>query len=180
MNSKVILVTGGGRSGKSMYAQRLAESLPAPRFFLATCPVIDEEMNDRIRKHQAVRAKNEWQTVEETMELARVIETLPSPVVVLVDCLTLWVNNLMFDAQKRGEEILESDVMKKCHLIMETLRRKTGTFIFVTNEVGMGIIPENPVCRIYRDLAGRVNQSIADNADEVVLMVCGQALKIKS
>ena len=178
-NSKIILVTGGGRSGKSVYAQRMAEALPAPRVFLATCPVIDAEMEDRIRKHQAMRAQADWKTVEEPVDLVRAVGQLSSDTVILVDCLTLWINNLMFEAEKKGEVLTEPDVARQCESLTQLIRTRGGTVIFVTNEVGMGIIPENPLCRAYRDLAGRANQVIAEAADQVVLMVCGQPLRIK-
>ena len=100
--SKIILITGGSRSGKSAFAQRLAEALPGPRAFVATCPVIDPEMNDRIRRHQEARSLAEWQTFEEPLDLAAACRGAAALPVILVDCLTLWVNNVMYAAAQQG------------------------------------------------------------------------------
>ena len=176
------LVTGGGRSGKSAYAQRLAESLRGPRAFLATCPVIDEEMNDRVRRHQLARSSRDWLTVEEPLDLASAIQSAQEQPVVLVDCLTLWVNNVLYAAEKQSEPALtisEDDIAQRCQPFLHAARNHGGNIIFVTNEVGMGLVPESPLGRRFRDLAGRVNQVVAAACDEVVLVVCGQPLKIK-
>ena len=176
---RCILVTGGSRSGKSMFAQRLAESLAGPRAFLATCPVIDDEMQERIRKHQESRRRGEWQTLEEPLDLTGALARARKHPVVLVDCLTLWVNNLMHEAGQRGKAFSESQMTRRCTDTLRACREHPGTIIFVTNEVGMGIVPENETSRRFRDLAGRANQTIAAACDEVFLVVCGQPLKIK-
>jgi len=176
---RCILVTGGSRSGKSIVAQRLAQSLAGPRAFVATCPAIDDEMRERIRKHQQARRRSDWLTVEEPLDLAAAIERASDHPVVLVDCLTLWVNNLMHEAGLRGREVSESQIARHCKEAIGACRRHSGTIIFVTNEVGMGIVPEDKLTRRFRDLAGRANQTIAAACDEVILAVCGQALTIK-
>ena len=174
----VILVTGGGRSGKSRYALELAESLARKKTYVATCPVLDEELRDRIRRHQRERLARNWETVEETVALEGVLSSSRSDVV-LVDCLTLWVNNLMYEAERRNEELNEDAVAARAQELLDACRKRTGIVIFVTNEVGMGIMPENALARKYRDLAGRCNQVIAAGAGTVTLVVCGVPLHLK-
>ena len=105
--ANLILITGGARSGKSDYAQNRAEALPGKHFFLATCPVVDQEMDDRIRRHQQGRQDGKWQTIEEEINIASILDGLPSASVCLVDCLTLWVNNLMYQAENMAEKFDE-------------------------------------------------------------------------
>ena len=171
--ARVILVTGGSRSGKSRHALTLAESLPGPRAFVATCPPLDDEMRERIRKHRAARRDAAWQTIEEPTDLARVLGASAEFEVVLVDCLTLWVGNLMHEADERGEQMGEDEIEQCCRAVLEACAKRSGAVLFVTNEVGMGIVPENALARRFRDLAGRCNQMVAAAADEVILMVCG-------
>jgi adenosylcobinamide kinase/adenosylcobinamide-phosphate guanylyltransferase len=177
--ARIIVVTGGSRSGKSAFAQTIAEGLPEPRVYIATAPVIDEEMRERVRKHRDAREKSRWRTVEETLNLAGVLRTVAESEVLLVDCLTLWINNLLFEAGKRGEVLTEESIIKKCREVLEACTGISGTVIFVTNEVGMGIVPDHPLTRRFRDLAGRCNQVMAGQADEVIFMVSGQPLPLK-
>jgi adenosylcobinamide kinase/adenosylcobinamide-phosphate guanylyltransferase len=177
--SRIVLVTGGSRGGKSAYAQKLAESLPGPRTFMATCPVIDDEMRERVRKHRQARRSAQWQTIEEALDVAAALRRTKQQRVVLVDCVTLWVNNLMYEAERSGKTVSESQIVRHCRHVLAACREHPGTVIFVTNEVGMGIVPENALSRRYRDLVGRANQIIAAASDEVDLVVCGQVLKIK-
>ena len=176
----MVLVTGGCRSGKSAYAQRLAESLPSPRLFVATCPVTDEEMRLRIEMHQQSRLGRGWETVEEQVELITVFRRYGEYEVVLVDCLTLWVNNLMYYAEQAGRPIRERDTAETCRELLAAARQRRGTVIFVTNEVGLGVVPDNAMARRYRDLVGRVNQTIAAEADTVTLLTCGIPWHLKS
>ncbi len=175
----IILITGGGRSGKSTYAQKLAETLPEPRAFLATCPPIDEEMRERIRKHQDARCQKRWHTIEESLDAAKVIDNNHEFPTILVDCLTLWVNNLLYQAEQNGRGISETDIAEECNSLVTACKAHPGTVIFVTNEIGMGLIPENALSRLYRDLVGRCNQIIAEASMRVVLLVSGQPIEIK-
>jgi len=176
--ARVLLVTGGCRSGKSTYAQALCQTFPGRKVFLATCPIVDEEMRRRIRKHQEARPAG-WDTVEEPVALAGAIRAARQYDVVLVDCLTLWVNNLLYEAGERGTEMDEEHLARCCQEVLAACREHPGTVVFVTNEVGMGIVPENAQARLFRDLLGRCNQLAAAAADTVVLMVCGIPVPVK-
>ena len=178
--ARIILVTGGSRSGKSAYAQQLAESTTGRRIYVATCPVIDAEMAARVKKHREARAHSAWDTIEAPLDLAGVIANAGGNDILLVDCLTLWVNNVLHEAQREGRTITEEQITNLCGDILRTCRQRGGTVIFVTNEVGMGIVPDNPLARGFRDLAGRCNQTVAAAADEVWFVVSGIAMKIKS
>jgi len=177
--ARIILITGGGRSGKSGYAQRIAESIPGDRTYIATCPVIDAEMEERIRKHKEGRRTGNWKTIEETTDLAAALTAAKESRAILIDCLTLWINNLMYEAAQCKEDISEEDITEKCGNVLEVCKMIPGTVIFVTNEVGMGIIPDNALSRRYRDLAGRCNQVMAGRADVVTFMVSGIPINIK-
>ncbi len=176
--ARIVLVTGGSRSGKSDYAQKYAESLAGTKAYVATCPVIDSETAERVKKHQEKRAGAAWSTIEENVNLAGVISGCGHDIL-LVDCLTLWVNNVMYEAGQAGSNVTEDDIALLCLDIIKACRGSAGTVIFVTNEVGMGIVPDNPEARKFRDLAGRCNQSIAEHADEAWFVVSGMPVKIK-
>jgi adenosylcobinamide kinase/adenosylcobinamide-phosphate guanylyltransferase len=176
--ARVVLVTGGCRSGKSAYAQNLAESLPGRRAYVATCPVVDDEMRRRIEKHRQARSQL-WETFEEPLLLDGAIRSTAAFPVVLVDCLTLWVNNLMYRAQQQGQDTGEEQVAANCGQVLAACKDRAGTVIFVTNEVGMGIVPDNAPARRYRDLVGRCNQVMAAGADAVALVSCGIPLFLK-
>ncbi len=178
--SRIVIVTGGGRSGKSSYAQRLAEALPGPRVYVATAVPFDQELQERVAKHQEDRLAGGWSaTVEEPVGLARALQQAPAASTVLVDCLTMWVGNLMWDAEQQGVEVSEERVATVTAEVAAAARERGGTVVFVTNEVGLGIIPDNPASRLYRDLLGRCNQVMAAEADTVVLMVSGLPLVLK-
>lgn len=175
---RVVLVTGGSRSGKSAFAQNLAEHVPGARTYIATCPLLDDEMRERARKHRDARQSHGWTTVEETNDLAQALQRAPAGTV-LVECLTLWVNNLMYEAEQDGRTWSEPDMSTRALTVLAACRERQGTSVLVTNEVGWGIVPENALARRFRDIAGRCNQTVAADADEVWLVVCGQPLKIK-
>ncbi|MDQ7783415.1 MAG: bifunctional adenosylcobinamide kinase/adenosylcobinamide-phosphate guanylyltransferase [Desulfomonilaceae bacterium] len=175
----LFLVTGGSRSGKSDYARLLAESLPGPRVFVATCPVVDEETAERIERHRRERSESLWDTVEEPMHPAPVVRESGRYKVVLIDCLTLWINNIMYRAHQSGERFNEDDMIAKAAELIEACSATNGTVIIVTNEVGSGIVPEDKVSRLYRDLVGRCNRLIARHADAVTLVSCGIPLELK-
>ena len=176
--AEIILITGGARSGKSRHAQVLAETLPGERIFIATSPVIDEEMRKRIERHQAERQGQGWETFEEELDPAAVLAGHPEAKVVLLDCLTLWVSNLLFAAEE-PEYFTEAKIGELAAELVAAAQQRRGTVLIVTNEVGLGIVPENPLARRYRDLVGRCNQTVAAGADRVDLVTCGIPLTIK-
>jgi adenosylcobinamide kinase/adenosylcobinamide-phosphate guanylyltransferase len=175
----IILVTGGSRSGKSAHALEIAQRLDGPRLFVATCPTLDDEMRDRIRKHRKAREQAGWRTMEEPADLPGALARAGDCRVVLVDCLTLWVNNLLYSAEQAGHSLEESDIQKQCEAVLGACARLAATVIFVTNEVGWGIVPENALARRFRDLSGRCNTVMAAGADEVILVVCGLPVHLK-
>ncbi|MBM4313817.1 MAG: bifunctional adenosylcobinamide kinase/adenosylcobinamide-phosphate guanylyltransferase [Deltaproteobacteria bacterium] len=177
--AEIILITGGSRSGKSGYAQRLAEAIPGPRAYIATCPVIDPETAERVGKHREARRSSDWETIEETVDLAGAIRRSAAYRVILVDCLTLWVNSLLYEAEKRGDLITEEITAVRCREVIDACGTFPGTIIFVTNELGMGIIPDNETARRFRDCAGRCNQIIAEAAGAVTLLVSGIPFPLK-
>jgi len=180
---KIILVTGGSRSGKSRYCQLAAEKIPGERVFLATCPVNqqnDPEMQARIKRHKADRAGRGWRTVEEPLDLAGILRTNKQAAVIVVDCLTLWVSNLMFSQHEAGRgSLAEDEVAASCSDLLVAAGDSSSVILFVSNEVGLGVVPENALARQYRDLVGRCNQVIAAAAHEVTLVHCGIPMKIK-
>jgi len=165
----ITLVLGGARSGKSRYAETLAESAGAG-LYLATAQPRDGEMEERVRLHQERRG-DIWTTLEEPLNLAQTIAEQASPNhMVLVDCLTLWLANLM-----EAEKDIDQETDKLC----ETLGNAKGPVVLVSNEVGMGIVPENPLARAFRDHQGRINQTVAATADKVVFVAAGLPLTMK-
>mgnify|MGYP001029830584 FL=1 len=170
MAKKIILVTGGQRSSKSGYAQRLALQLADNPVYLATSRVWDEEYRQRILRHQRDRGP-QWTNIEEEKELSK--HSLSGRVIV-IDCMTLWATNFFFDN--------DSDVDKSLSELKEEFKRFTdqdAIFIFVTNEIGLGGVSESLIQRRFTDLQGWMNQFAAQQADEVVLMVSGIPIKIK-
>ncbi len=176
---RLILITGGARSGKSDYALARAESLVGPHTFLATCPVVDGEMKERIRRHKVEREEGIWRTIEEELDLATIIQSLDAESVCLVDCLTLWINNLMYQAEKARLMFTEDDMREQAERLISSADSFQGTLICVSNEVGLGIVPDNASGRRYRDLVGRCNRIVAAAADEVILISCGLPLFLK-
>ncbi|HUE38610.1 MAG TPA: bifunctional adenosylcobinamide kinase/adenosylcobinamide-phosphate guanylyltransferase [Candidatus Binatia bacterium] len=166
----IVLVTGGARSGKSGFALERGVAMGTPRLFVATAEPRDAEMAARIARHRAERARG-WRTVEAPKRLAAVLRR-PGAAVVLIDCLTLWLANVMDDDAAR-------DVTPDVDALIGALALRRASVIAVTNEVGLGIVPGNPLARAFRDAAGFMNQRVASVADEVYLVVAGQHLRIK-
>jgi adenosylcobinamide kinase/adenosylcobinamide-phosphate guanylyltransferase len=171
-NKRIILVGGGTRSGKSAFALGLARKLGSRRLFIATCQARDEEMAERIRKHQNSRGPD-FDTLEVPVALAEAVAEAKGTDVVVVDCLTLWLANLLLEG-KTLEEI-ESRV----HDLAAVLERRSCHVVLVTNEVGMGIVPESSLGRLFRDVAGVAHQLLSQTADEVYFAVLGTLLRLK-
>ena len=172
------LVTGGARSGKSCYAQAQAEAGVGPRVFVATCQVWDDELRERIARHRADRSGRGWRTIEAPHDLVGALAAAPEAGVVLIDCLTLWVTNLLLAAP--DQRLAEDDLAAECDRVVAAARAHPGRVLLVTNEVGLGIVPDNPLARCFRDLQGRCNQRFAAAAERVTLLVCGLPLTVKS
>ncbi len=177
----IVFVVGGTRSGKSDFALKKALELAEnnKKYFIATCPQIDDEITERIAKHQRDRDGLGFVTIEEQLMLGDVIDRLDPGSVVLLDCLTLWINNLLYQSSEKGVEFNESDVSEFTVLLIDKIRAKKLTFIGVSNEVGMGLVPADEVTRKYRDLVGKSNAIMAAAADQFYLVTCGVPLKIK-
>lgn len=170
-SAHVTLVLGGARSGKSLFAEQRADASGKEKIYIATADAWDDEMRERIAKHKA-RRDNEWTTVDAPLRLA---ETLSSntrdTAVVLVDCLTLWLNNLI---------MAERDLNAETSELAATLSTCQGSIILVSNEVGLGIVPENALARRFRDAQGRLNQAIAAIAHDVYFLAAGLPMTLKS
>jgi adenosylcobinamide kinase / adenosylcobinamide-phosphate guanylyltransferase len=173
MNSKLILVLGGARAGKSTFALRLAKDLAGedPVTFIATAQALDDEMAQRIARHREERP-TQWLTIEEPYHLDRALIDALDSRVVLIDCLSLFVSNWLL----RGEDATLQAVSVS---FLARVRSSSQTVICVSNEVGLGLVPDNPLGRTFRDLLGRVNQQFAEAADEVYLLVAGLPLRLK-
>jgi adenosylcobinamide kinase/adenosylcobinamide-phosphate guanylyltransferase len=184
---KIIFVTGGARSGKSSFALELANNpvfskegvrgggkvLPAPsKAYIATAQALDNEMKKRIERHKKMRSAD-WMTFEEPINVSSLIKDIHSEYdIILIDCLTLWLSNIMhagFDIAREIENLVHS---------LRTARHSLRIYI-VSNEVGQGIVPDNALARRFRDMAGELNQKIAEIADKVFLVTAGIPLKIK-
>jgi adenosylcobinamide kinase/adenosylcobinamide-phosphate guanylyltransferase len=161
------LVLGGARSGKSRYAEGLIEALPAPWTYIATAQSFDAEMAERIAQHRARRGKG-WTTVDAPLALAQSLRAAPGPV--LVDCLTLWLTNVMLG---------ENDVDLATRDLEAACAARDGATVLVSNEVGFGIVPENALARRFRDCAGLLHQRLAARASRVVLVVAGLPMTVK-
>ena len=172
MAKEIILITGGARSGKSSYAEQRARELGPRRLYIATAEAKDEEMRQRIEEHKRRRG-NEWVTIEEPIELAETLLAQRAQTdCALVDCLTLWISNLLLQYDRRFAE-------EKVGQLLETASRLDCHLVFVTNEVGSGIVPDNPLARQFRDLSGWANQRVAAAANEVLLVVAGIPMIVK-
>ncbi len=177
----VILILGGARSGKSEYAQRLAEETGRSVLYVATATVGDEEMAERIARHRAARPAH-WRTLEAPTGVGDALEAaIADAGVVLMDCLTLLVSNLLMElGETASEEALANRAVGELEEVLRVCKAHGATLIMVSNEVGMGLVPPYPMGRVYRDALGRVNQWLAARADRVVLMVAGIPLELKN
>jgi adenosylcobinamide kinase/adenosylcobinamide-phosphate guanylyltransferase len=172
----IVLVLGGARSGKSKYAIKYAENLSnlSNFYYIATAQALDEEMRERIERHKKERG-DKWKLIEEPLHLWEVLKNLEENSVALIDCLTLWLTNLMmkeYSIEESFEKFLQE---------LKTFKKKPNLYVIcVANEVGLGIVPDSPLGRKFRDYAGLLNQKIAELADEVYFVVAGCPLILKS
>ncbi len=167
---QIILITGGARSGKSSYAEELALKLSEHPIYMATARIWDEEFRQRVQKHQERRGP-EWTNIEEDKYLSKYkVEGR----VVLIDCVTLWCTNFFFDHQSSVKKALDEAKQE-----FDLFTKQDATFIFVTNEIGLGGTSENLIQRKFTDMQGWMNQYIASKADKVTLMVCGIPVTVK-
>lgn len=184
---KLILVTGGARSGKSTFAEKLSADIAQKVLYIATAIALDEEMQERILKHRESRPK-EWDTFEGYKDLGQVLKAQGANyAAILLDCVTVMLTNLLWDYPGMDFDKPSFEVLKEAEafaaaefdkLIAAALEGQ-ATVVLVTNELGSGLVPENEISRTFRDIAGRINQRIAARCDEVYLTVCGIPMKIK-
>ena len=174
--SNLIFVLGGARAGKSSFALRLAEAQANRVCFIATAQALDDDMASRIARHREERPPH-WTTIEEPLQLDDALRQAEESEVVIVDCLTLFVSNWLLRLEDESQ--CEHMITKTLETFLATLRSQRQTVICVSNEVGLGIIPETRLGRTFRDLLGRVNQQLAAAADEVYLLTAGLPLRLK-
>ena len=185
MKSTIILCSGGARSGKSEFAEQLALSLKGRKAYVATGQAFDDEMKDRIKKHQMRRGK-EWITFEIPLHLHKNWEQIKNlSDVILIDCLTMFTSNHVFahghinpqEDSNRDESI----ILEELRLLLQDINNSNDkTVIFVTNEIGLGIVPENKLARYFRDITGRVNREVASAANKMYLTISGVTIELKS
>jgi len=175
-----VLITGGARSGKSRFAVELALKLGGRVLFVATAVAGDEEMRQRIEEHQRARP-SAWRTLEVTTHVgSQISQQIGGARVVIVDCITLLVNNILNQYSPRTvASVIEQGVTSEINELVECINHTDASFIIVTNEVGTGLVPANRIGRLYRDLLGKANQLLAQQVDEVYLMVAGLPVQIK-
>jgi adenosylcobinamide kinase/adenosylcobinamide-phosphate guanylyltransferase len=166
-SAPISLILGGARSGKSAYAETLIRAMPSPWLYCATAQALDDEMRDRIAHHRARRGDG-WITLETPLDLAETLAAATHPV--LVDCLTLWLTNVMLAGR---------DVLAESAKLLAAAEVSNAPIVFVSNEVGLGIVPNNPLAREFRDHAGRLNQEVAKIANRVVFMAAGLPMVLK-
>lgn len=165
----IILITGGARSGKSRRAEARTRASPGRPVYIATAEALDAEMAERIARHRARRG-DDWIERETPLNLTQALNETDGGGARLVDCLTLWLSNQLHAGRNSSDEAA---------LLADTLKRQTSPVILVTNEVGLGIVPDNALARAFRDAAGQLNQTIASVADEVEFVVAGLPMKVK-
>ena len=185
MKSQIILCSGGARSGKSEFAERLALATEGRKAYVATGQAFDEEMIDRIKKHQERRGEI-WNNFEVPLHLAKEWQNISQTAdVILIDCLTMFTtNHMMAYGSIRGQEDanrLEQTILSELDTLLDSIQSCEGkTVIFVTNEIGLGIVPDNKLARYFRDIAGRVNRTVAMAADKLFLTISGVTIELKS
>lgn len=171
--AKITFILGGARSGKSRQAVKMADQTDKKIAFIATCQALDEEMRERIQRHKKERPKN-WKTFEEPVNLAARIKKIGNKYdIILIDCLTLWVSNLLL------LEFNETKIKKGIEETLGALRETKANSVIVSNEVGLSIVPTNILAREFRDIAGTINQIVAQKADSVIFMAAGIPMEIK-
>jgi adenosylcobinamide kinase/adenosylcobinamide-phosphate guanylyltransferase len=167
---RLTLVLGGARSGKSRHAEALVMGTPPPWIYVATAEALDEEMQARVDAHKRSRSAR-WQTIEAPLELAATVTGLAAqPQAILIDCLTLWLSNIM---------LAERDAGAECDRLIAALKEASGPLVAVSNEVGLGVVPESPLGRAFRDAQGLLNQRVAGIAEHVVFLAAGLPLTLK-
>ncbi len=168
-----LFITGGCRSGKSRFALAYANRRFTKKIYLATCEILDEEMARRVEMHRKMRGQ-EWRTIEEPIEVVQKIRQYGNEVeVILLDCTTLWLSNLLMKWDDDGR------AMEEVGKLIEAFKESQASFILVSNEVGMGIVPADPLSRRFRDIAGWANQKMAESVDTVIFMVSGIPVFLK-
>jgi adenosylcobinamide kinase/adenosylcobinamide-phosphate guanylyltransferase len=173
MGKRLIFITGGTRSGKSRFALDYANRHFSKRLYLATCEVLDEEIAERVENHKKMRGP-EWKTVEEPIEIIDKINEYGDRVeAILLDCITLWLSNLLM---RQNSDV---KIMDELDRFIKTIKQNQTSFIIVSNEVGMGIVPADSLGRRFRDLQGMANQKIAEAAETVILIVSGIPMILK-
>jgi adenosylcobinamide kinase/adenosylcobinamide-phosphate guanylyltransferase len=172
-HNRIILIGGGVRSGKSRFALSLAEKLGKQRLFIATAEAKDEEMLERIRKHQQGRTAKNFLTLEVPLDVPELLDTVHDAHVVVIDCLTLWLTNLLMEGKTAA------DIEARVSDLRDVLARRAFHAVLVTNEVGLGIVPESSLGRIFRDVAGSAHQCLSQLADEVYFSMLGTLLRLK-
>jgi adenosylcobinamide kinase/adenosylcobinamide-phosphate guanylyltransferase len=183
----ITLITGGARSGKSSYAEKISAAYDKPVVYIACGKVTDAEMEDRVKKHQA-RRPEDWPTVERYQDFSKLSEeqVFKDHDIFLLDCVTTMATNLMFEVDVDYDTCsmdemnrIEDDIKKQFEELLEVMQKDNKTLILVSNEVGQGVVPSYRLGRFFRDLAGRINQYLAAEADEVIWMVSGIPVYIK-
>lgn len=170
---EITLILGGTRSGKSQYAIKLAKATNKQVLFIATACTLDKEMQLRIRLHKKNRP-SDWKTIEEPKNLVSILKNLPTkPKLIIIDCLTLYISNLLMD------NCTDAYIEDKVGSILKVIKKSDFDSVLISNEVGLGIVPDNPLARRFRDLSGRINQRVANVSDRVYFMISGLAMDVK-
>lgn len=184
--SEITVVTGGARSGKSSFGEKLLKDAKGVKGYIATAVAFDEGMKDRIKKHQNSRP-SEWETYELPYNISNSIKEISESCdIVILDCITVFISNILFREKIDWDEIshnkideLENSIIKEINLIIKKAKENSLSMVIITNEIGSGIVPGNRLSRIYRDIAGRINQLLSKLSDNVYVSISGLPLKLK-